>query len=315
MKISTKPIKKEVTKYLQINKINWENFKNEMEEKSNENRTINNLYEDNEIDRHKIDKGYEAWTKDIIAVTEAKAPVKRIIYAPHPKTSDLMKILEEKFVELNSYEIWTRENLAQLQVLREFIREEALRMSKEYWEEKILKLNDLYGDPKKFWNKIKMYQGSTSVITPYIYNNNNQKIFENKEKIAAFTEEWKEVFKISEEENRNFDRENEEHVNRYLRENDYRLKIYRLANLNRLNENGPMTKPITNGDIKRILKSFKHKAPGYSGINKRILDNLPDKTISQFRDLTNWAFSMGYFAKLYKKGLLTFIHKPGKDPT
>ena len=70
--------------------------------------------------------------------------------------------------------------------------------------------------------------------------------------------------------------ENDRHVNEYLQNNEYRTKIYKYANINRLDPNNEITKPITLNDIKIIIKEFKNKAPGISGINQLVLSNLPD---------------------------------------
>ena len=63
-----------------------------------------------------------------------------------------------------------------------------------------------------------------------------------------------------------------------------------------------------------LMNRFRHKAPGMSGVNKRILSNLPRNALDIFTLLTNLTFSMGYFPKIFKNGLLVFTGKVGKDP-
>ena len=49
------------------------------------------------------------------------------------------------------------------------------------------------------------------------------------------------------------------------------------ANMDRIDENNYLTKPVTVHDIKMIIKEFKNnKAPGLSGITKTIKTNLSD---------------------------------------
>ena len=110
------------------------------------------------------------------------------------------------------------------------------------------------------------------------------------------------MFKISEEDNTNFDQENDRRVNQYLRENSYRTKPYHLANLNRLNENDPLTKPLTYMDMLKIITNFKNKAPGKSGITRKILLNLPRSALERLNKIINLLLSMGYFSVGFKNG-------------
>ena len=83
--------------------------------------------------------------------------------------------------------------------------------------------------------------------------------------------------------------------------------------MNRLNVDSYLLRPVTNQDIKLIIKEFKHKAPGKSGITKLLLMKIPENAITKFKDLINETISMGYFPLVLKKGLIILIPKPGKD--
>ena len=109
--------------------------------------------------------------------------------------------------------------------------------------------------------------------------------------------------------------EHEVRVNNYIRDNDERIRHFETANLERLNEADVMTRPVTTGDVKRIIKSFKNKAPGKSGITKLILVNLPEEAYLNYTTIINYALSMGYFPIIFKEGIIILILKPGKDPT
>ena len=71
---------------------------------------------------------------------------------------------------------------------------------------------------------------------------------------------------------------------------------------------------MTAEDVVTIINSFKNKAPGISGVGKRILRELPRVAIERFALLTNLMISMGYYSIIFKNGLLIFTQKPGKDP-
>ena len=66
-------------------------------------------------------------------------------------------------------------------------------------------------------------------------------------------------------------------------------------------------------DVNNIIRKFKNKAPGISGINKLILSNLPVKAIERYSLITNLTLSMRYYPYVYKNGLLIFTPKQGKD--
>ena len=84
--------------------------------------------------------------------------------------------------------------------------------------------------------------------------------------------------------------------------------------LTRLDENNILIKPVRASDIINIIKGFKNKAPGISGINKQILSQLPPNAIERYSVLTNLTLSMGYYPTAYKNGELIFTPKQGKDP-
>ena len=84
----------------------------------------------------------------------------------------------------------------------------------------------------------------------YIWNANKEKIYDEHEKLEIFKTTWEnKIFQITDE-------ENERVVSEFLEENNYRTKPYNKANLNRLDNNNPLTSPITEFDIINILRNF-----------------------------------------------------------
>ena len=98
-----------------------------------------------------------------------------------------------------------------------------------------------------------------------------------------------------------------------MEENNYRTKPYNKANLNRLDNNNPLTRPITEFDIIKILRNFKNKAPGASGLTRNMILKLPRIAIERLRDLVNLLLSMGYFTIIYKNGIMVMTPKTDKD--
>ena len=86
-----------------------------------------------------------------------------------------------------------------------------------------------------------------------------------------------------------------------------------MANLNRLNNDEPLIKPLQYFDMLRIIDNFQNKAPGNSGINKGILTKLPRLALERLNDIINILLSMGYFFVVFKNGVMVFTPKGDKD--
>ena len=151
--------------------------------------------------------------------------------------------------------------------------------------------------------------------TIYLLDNKGRKIFKTEEKEEAFRYIWSNVFRITDEENQLFCRENERRINRYLQLQNFEINHFEFAELDRLNPDCDLTKPETIHEIQQIIKDFKNnKALRESKINKVLLLNLPILAIKRYRDIINLTISMRYFPIIFKNGLIILILKPGKDP-
>ena len=107
--------------------------------------------------------------------------------------------------------------------------------------------------------------------------------------------------------------ENERRVEEFLDQNDHRMKPYLNANLNRLDANNYLTKPVTLMDIIRIITNFKNKSPGESGLTRNMLLNAPRSALEQPLNVINILLSMGYFSIYFKNGHMIMAPKPDKD--
>ena len=115
-------------------------------------------------------------------------------------------------------------------------------------------------------------------------------------------------------ENRHFDQTNENRVKAFLECNRETITPHQYADVSRLDSNNILIKPIRASDVTNIIKKFKTKAPGISGINKLILSSLPANAIERYSLTTNLTLSMGHYPYTYKNGLLIFTPKQGRDP-
>ena len=197
--------------------------------------------------------------------------------------------------------------------IQTLIKNQSKRLQDEKWSNKLGKLQESYMDPKTFWADVRKIMGGNKEEVPYLISNNGNKLFNEVEKENEFQEIWSNIFKIGPQDNLHFDQEHEETVNNYVSDNEDQIIPFERSNLNRLNANSYLLRPVTNQDIKIIIKEFKHKVPGKSGITKLLLMKIPEIAITKFKDIINATISMGYFPIILKNSLIILIPKPGKD--
>ena len=253
--------------------------------------------------------------KTITNAANEAIPIRKMNYLIHPPDSDFLKLLVNMYNQLKNLNNWNRYQLYLIRNIQEQIKQENLRLYNETWLRKINKIQNIYNDPKTFWANIRKMMGGTNNNTPYIINNNNEKLYTDREKEGEFQNIWRNIFKISDQENLEFDPNHERIIKDYVNRNEFQLEQYQRADTDRLDPTNYLTRPVTTLDIKIIIKQFKHKAPGKSGINKILLMKLPDVAIDKLKDIFNSTISLGYFPIILKNGLIILILKPGKDPT
>ena len=84
---------------------------------------------------------------------------------------------------------------------------------------------------------------------------NNKKCHADNEKLDLYNKTWKNVFRISPKENRNFNQQNEDRVENVIRNNKQRIEPYTTADLSRLEADNYLTRPITTKNITDIVTS------------------------------------------------------------
>lgn len=99
---------------------------------------------------------------------------------------------------------------------------------------------------------------------------NNKKLIMNIHKKRVHRQVWQDVFKISDLENQQYDRQAEITVREYLNNNNYKITVHQTSDINRLQNNSLLIQPITLEDIKTTIESFKTNTPGETIINKTI---------------------------------------------
>ncbi len=75
-------------------------------------------------------------------------------------------------------------------------------------------------------------------------DNEGNKYF-TEEKCDLMEQTWKDVFKITLEEDNDFHKQHSEHINRYITVNSNRVKSFPTANIERLDNENNLTREIT----------------------------------------------------------------------
>ena len=314
--LSTSPIMiPQIERYNQ-KRANWELFKDEITEEMNDD--IHTEEETPIIDKDYIDQQLDSWYDTVGKAMDKAIPKKKYLTLPHPLTSDRIKLLQWRYkniLDIVNYLGWTPILRNQHRDLQAELNEESKMLYTKHWNDMIKEIEIEYNNPKKFWGSVRKLTGGNNESSPYLIDEGNKKLFDNKEKEIEFRRFWENIFKINPEDNEEFDRQHEQMVENYINNNMQRLRPYINGNSNRLNNNNSLTKPIEVWEIKTIIRNFKDKAPGESGIRKTVMQNLPNVAIIKLKDIYNWALSMGYYPIKFKNAIMILIPKPGKDPT
>ena len=312
--LATTPIVQTCSPRKLYKRTNWDNVKEKLVEDMEIKNNVRNLkIQHRDVTKDIIDDEVESWMTTIMNRIDEETPTATLKYLPHPRESDLLKTLLMAYNILKHNAV-TREQHEQVRILQEGIKVENIRLYDECWERLIKKLEIDSKDPKKFWDQVKRLMGGKgNGPASYVWDENRGKLFDDESKLNRFRVVWKDIFKITEEENANYDIVHEERIMNHLAENHYRTQPYRLANLNRLNDEDPLTRPLHYFDMLRIINNFKNKAPGNSGISKGILTKLPRLALERLNDIINILLSMGYFSVGFKNGLMVFAPKGDKD--
>ena len=131
---------------------------------------------------------------------------------------------------------WSREQIIMIRNIQEEIKNESIRLNTEVWNTRIKNLKDIYNNPAKFWKDVQKLMGGKAKHVPYIIDNRGNKLYDSREKEPKFREIWGNIFKISQEENQNFDQINERHVLRYLQRHEFETLPYQHIDSDRLDQ-------------------------------------------------------------------------------
>lgn len=230
---------------------------------------------------------------------------------PHIRTTDKIRLIQTQYNQLHKYiqnfgpNIYSIQRIKQL---RQQLTTSFQTKRTEQWNQLVRNIN-ASKDPKNFWKQINQMKGRKNINIPYIIDSNGSKIYGELEKEKAFRNTWSKVFKISEEENENFDQDHEESIRAWMTNHIDQTTPYETVSKNRIQPSDR----ITEGELLHNLRKFAEKTPGHSGITRSILMNLPQQGIDTLLEIFNASIATGYFPDELKKTKMIFIPKEGKD--
>jgi hypothetical protein len=303
--ISNNPIQIPILQRINFKKANWDRYRDNLSANpivTFENKTKNEI----EIETKK-------WTEQIQKASEENIPKTKHRTIPHFKTTHETRLLQIQHDAILQDILTYGPSLAKYKTLTELrnrLRHEYGQLKTQTWNDLIEK-TDIETNSKDFWQSIKRMIGRTTTKEQkYLKGHNNEDIYDSDKKEELFRKYWETVFKISDEENADFDQETDETVRTLIRDNNS-LKPLTKIETNRLIRE---THPISTWELIASIKSFKQKSPGEDGLTKYHLINLPPNMIENFKNILNAALSIGHFPQIWKTSIMIFIPKPGKSP-
>ena len=159
----------------------------------------------------------------------------------------------------------------------------------QYWQNQIKKSEDLEThDPKGFFKRIHNLMGTGPNDKGTFLKYNDKEITDPNEQSNIFAKVWENIFNphIPNPHNREA-AQNHENINNWANNNSDTIKHHNTVDLNRLNKNNTLTKPITFIAVKKQIHKIKSPANGPSGQNGSILKQLPNKTVTHITRIFN----------------------------
>ena len=246
-------------------------------------------------------------------------PQIKICTRPFIPISPKFKRLTAVLCKLRDYHSNTRDPATHVMLTKhrrktiQLLREEGILLAKYHWQELVEKAAKLRtSDPRKYWIAIQKLKGKP--IQRIAITKNSQKngelITEAPEQVRHMTKFWSKQIGPPPPENMHPDTVAE--LDKLFNDDPDVCSPHPMADFNRLTPGCPYTKPITPIEVYNTINSFKHKAPGEDGINKKHLTYLPKIIIVQIAHIFSAALSLGYFPDNLKSAIMIFIPKPNK---
>ena len=142
---------------------------------------------------------------------------------------------------------------------------------------------------------------------------NNQEIHDQQEQANIFADTWANIMTPNTPKNTIEIQEHVQRINNWCIQNEENINPHNVINLNNLNKQHILSKPITVTESGSFLKKIKSKATGPTQISKEILSHTPLQTGIHITRLFNATLSTGHFPSPLKNSHMFLIPKNNKD--
>ena len=259
-----------------------------------------------------IDTALNAWYECIDAAKGNHIPTVNTRSKPHPRPSHTLRMLQVMYqavsVEARTHG-WSPHIYHRYKVLQRQLLEENLRLYHIAWGDLLVQLMEKYGEQGKWYREIRRLTGIQSP-TPYILHE-GRKLYSPLEKEEVLTSHWRDIWRISPEEDAAFDPGYEARLRQEHGEVLQELIPLPLVDLGRLAAPlmDPLTEPVSVEEVKEAIRRLPNKAPGYKRICKEDLVHLPDVAVNNLTVIYNACLASGHWPACWKHATVTMIPK------
>ena len=187
----------------------------------------------------------------------------------------------------------------------------------DFWSNKMDELKELHNtnDPRKFYKNIKNLMGKPNYNMGSYLLHNGQQIHDEQDQANLFGDTWASIMTPNTPVNKDAIHRHIQDINNWNILNREQINPIDTIDLNHLNKNHILTKPITLTETSIFLKKIKSKAMGPTKISREILEHTPIKTGIHITRLYNATLATGHFPQALKTAHLFLIPKPNKNTT
>ena len=308
---STSPLAIPIPPTYNYNRADWPKFKDHMEQ-------LPLPYIINQP-THNIETMWDTLIKHMLQGANNHIPKTSYKIIPSFTTSTRTKNLQKIYIERhNQYKHnLTQDKIQILHTIQGHINSSKNKDICDFWSNKMDELKQLHkiNDTKNLYRNIKNLMGKPNYNKGTYLIHNGQQIHNEQDQANIFGNTWASIMTPNTPKNTDAIQRHIQNINNWNTLNNDIIKPLNTINLNNLNKNHILTKPITLTETSIFLKKIKSKAMGPTKISREILEHTPIKTGIHITRLYNATLATGHFPQALKTAHLFLIPKPNKDLT
>lgn len=222
----------------------------------------------------------------------------------------IMDLIRSKSTERKLYnKTKSQERKTKYNLLSKIVKDEIRAYKKYLFDKKCCNLLNSKLGESRFWKNLKEFEENNLQVVniPYLINENQAKIFNDKEKCDLFANKLEKTFQPYDEVifNSNY----KEKVERFVKSND--LFVYGNENNTDFNYENEFNIDELNNELKNLKK---YASPGNDNVSNRVLINLGEHGKLHLLRIINYSFSNNSILDDWKIAKVKMIPKKPNDP-